>query len=354
MPRKSNLLDIDDEFNKYEQQLKNAETIRARLLKAKEHRDMKRAVLSKVVAASIASVQQRIKCRVIKFNNRREQCQAHQNQALANRLGELMKLRERKNEEIVKQLLDRRQHGLNIALQLQAVHKSIREDLETALKTKEPGSEQPDEIVQKAVEPPNPVEEEEDIAMKDLLDFAMKVTAESEEPRSGETGAAAGERSAAKQIISTTSGVRDKRPRDVEGKRPSNEGKRPSNQPMYIRDNATSITARGHTSSAPKEQNVESPSIDPKSTDEDMTPNLAANSKTDDGKEKEEKEQQVKVNIFDGPSRGSPAQIRQQKPAVEMSQHEGVVQAKPQKKPPRRTYSKKGSKSNVESLGKGE
>ncbi|KAK3996446.1 hypothetical protein QBC44DRAFT_148368 [Cladorrhinum sp. PSN332] len=345
MPRKLNL-DIGDEFDKYERQLKDAEATRGRLLKAKERRDVKRDVLSKAAASSIATVQRRVKSRIQKFNNERENRQATQDYALGCHLEELMKAQDEKTEEIVKHLLDRRQDDLNLALQLQTVHNTIREDLETALKTKGPVAKKSAAETKKTVEPSKePVKEEkDDIDMQDLFDFAMQVAAEAQQRISGE-----GSRT---KSTERTSSVRGKRAGDVEGKRPAHR---------YVTIQEDAITVKEHAETAPKEREPESSLVDLKWTDQDMS-NLAAKPKTDNRKGTH-KWKGVEITDLDEPSsvpievRQKPAaETEQRKAAVQHKQHkavaetkrqEAIFQTKQQKSSPLRTYSRKGSNQKV-------
>lgn len=80
---------------------------------------------------------------------------------------------------MIKSLLDQRQHTINLTVQLQTVHTSLRDDLESALRTKGPVTTNQATESNKAAESKEPANEEEDnIDMQDLFDFAMKVSGE--------------------------------------------------------------------------------------------------------------------------------------------------------------------------------
>ncbi|KAK4162549.1 hypothetical protein QBC43DRAFT_371500 [Cladorrhinum sp. PSN259] len=251
-------LDIGDEFDEYEKQLKDAVATRGRLMKANELRDQKRKALRKAVALSIDKVQARIKKRVEKFTSEQRTRQVVKEVTFARRIRKLMGQHDEKFSQMVKFLLDGRQHAINFALQFHTVHKNNCEELTMALKIKDP-------VVKEAVEAKKPAQEEQDdIDIQDLFDFAMKIVQpqqqQNAEVATGE--AAVEEQSRLKPTASSIKSVRGKRPGDVEGKRPAAKS-------VTIPENP--VTAAHFVDYTPKKRKRDSYLLDLKRAENDMT-----------------------------------------------------------------------------------
>ncbi|KAK4457879.1 hypothetical protein QBC42DRAFT_350082 [Cladorrhinum samala] len=327
MPRNLDL--ALDELDKYDEQLMDAELTRARLVKAKELRDKKREALSQAATLAISAVQARVKDKVLKFNAKQKERKARTDLELGRWLEQLMKSRDESLSQMIKTLLDQRQHTINLAVQLQTVHRSLREDLESALRTKGPPTTNQAVESNKAAEVKEPAkEEEDDIDMQDLFDFAMKVSGEAREQRSGgeSSKAVTVNKVMAKPTTIKASNYTDrKQTKNVEeqgvGNKPSRTTRKDS--------------AEDQAPDTAKE--TADPFADLKWTDDDML-NLGNEQNT---YAREDKQKEVEIIDLDG--------IPSILPKLEQLPE---AETRKQKNSPLRTYSRKGTKSDAESPGR--
>ncbi|KAK4132338.1 hypothetical protein BT67DRAFT_407018 [Trichocladium antarcticum] len=117
--------DSDLEFHAYNSRLKEASAARARLRKAQDARDKKRAALTTAHSAAIATIESRIQASLTKHAALRSAISLTH----LKRLRAALDSRDAKLALIVRNLAEHQRRMLNLAVQLQALYEGRREDV---------------------------------------------------------------------------------------------------------------------------------------------------------------------------------------------------------------------------------
>ncbi|GAB1310801.1 BZIP domain-containing protein [Madurella fahalii] len=128
--------DSDMEYHAYNGRLKEASAARARLRKAKQARDTKRAALCAAYESALSAIE----ARVLKAVSKHKDLRSATHVSRLQQLREAMDRRDAKLVRITRKLAEHQRLMLNLAVQLLALYEGRREDVAGLLRERDGGS----------------------------------------------------------------------------------------------------------------------------------------------------------------------------------------------------------------------